>query len=69
LTPGESTLVTESDSASALRMLRSTFLRDQEKQSGGHEPGIQIQGGYTVYLRDALPLNDEHGLVTLPAEI
>jgi hypothetical protein len=63
---GGSFLVTDHASTAALRSLRNDFLRDQELQKGGREPGIQIEGGYTVYLREAFALNDQQGLVTLP---
>ena len=62
--PGQSFLVSDDESKKLLRDLRRTFLQEQEKQYP-REPGIQIVGGRTLYMRDEIPLADADGLIAL----
>jgi len=62
--PGVSRVVDDPSQSVALRTLRDSYISEGEKlnlPSGG----IQIEGGYTLFLRDDLPFTDQDGLFLL----
>jgi hypothetical protein len=70
VTEGFSKLVPAAE-AGPLREVRERFLLDLQRRANGIIGGIQMTDGETtgaVYLRDALPYEDEDGLWPLPGE-
>jgi hypothetical protein len=63
---GVSTLVDDPNDVSKLRSLRASYLEERSKSPGLFKGGPQFvdQGiSYYVYMRDATPHEDEHGLL------
>jgi hypothetical protein len=54
--------VTDEAQATTFRSMRDAFLQEQAALNP-HESGVQIVGGYALYMRDAFPLNNAQGLV------
>jgi hypothetical protein len=63
---GVSHLISEAGGAAMLRSIREQWLVDRKATPGFYIGGLRMTDGNTtatVFLRDALPYEDEHGLL------